>query len=93
MSRLKRDPEVLKEYHAVIQEHLKAGIVETVEEAVAGEGGEVHYLPHHPGGTSGQATTKVRVVYDASSVRKNGGPSLNDCLYSGPPCQKSFQTS
>jgi len=27
---------------------LKAGIVERVEEAVAGEGGEVHYLPHHP---------------------------------------------
>ena len=48
MSKLKRDPEVLKEYYDVIQEHLKAGIVERVEEAVAGEGGEVHYLPHHP---------------------------------------------
>jgi len=33
LSRLKRDPEVLKEYHVVIQEQLKAGVVERVEEA------------------------------------------------------------
>ena len=65
LSRLKRDPEVLKEYHAVIQEQLKAGIVKRVEEAVAGEVGEVHYLPHHPVVRQDRQTTKVRVVYDA----------------------------
>ena len=48
LSRLKRDPEVLKEYQAVIQEQLKAGIVERVEKAAAGEVEDVHYLPHHP---------------------------------------------
>ena len=88
LSRLKRDPEILIEYHAVIQEQLKGGIVERVKEVVAGEVvagevGEVHYLPHHPLVRLDRQTTKVRVVYD-TSARRNGGPSLNDCLYSGP---------
>ena len=29
-------------------------------------------------------TTKLRIVFDASSRATNEGPSLNDCLYSGP---------
>jgi len=80
LSRLKRDPEILKEYHVVIPEQLKAGVVERVEEAVAGEVGEVHYLPHHPVVCQDRQTTKVRVVYDVPA-RQNGGSSLNDCLY------------
>ena len=31
---------------------------------------------------SDKATTKLRVVYDASL--KTSGPSLNECLYKGP---------
>ena len=46
--------------------------------------GEVHYLPHHPVVRKDRETTKVRVVYDASS-KESGGPSLNQCLYTGPP--------
>ena len=89
LSRLRNDPGVLKEYHAVIQEQLNAGIVERVEEDGAGELGEVHYLAHHPVVRQDKQTTKVRVVYDASA-RKNGGPSLNDCLYSGPPLSETI---
>ena len=48
LPRLKKDPEVLKEYHAVIQYQLENGIVERVEDAESEEVGEVHYLPHHP---------------------------------------------
>ena len=58
---------VLKEYHAVIQEQLNAGIVERVEEDGAREVGEVHYLAHHPVVRQDKQTTKVRVVYDASA--------------------------
>ncbi len=45
--------------------------------------GKVHYLPHREVIGLDKDTTKLRVVYDASA--KRGGPSLNDCLYSGPP--------
>ena len=89
LSRLKSDPDVLKEYHAVIQEQLDAGIVERVEEGGAGDVGEVHYLAHHPVVRQDKQTTKVRVVYDASAKR-NGGPSLNDCLYSGPALSETI---
>ena len=45
--------------------------------------GLVHYLPHIEVVRSDTNTTKVRVVCDASA--KTTGPSLNDCLFSGPP--------
>jgi len=44
--------------------------------------GEVHYLPHHAVIRQDKETTKLRVVYNASA--RSGGPSLNDCLYTGP---------
>ena len=35
----------------------------------------------------GAKSTKLRVVYDASARSKPQAPSLNDCLYAGPPLQ------
>lgn len=73
---LQQDPDILKEYHSVIRDQLRKGIVEMVEEPHISESGKVHYLPHHA------VIRKVRVVYDASA--KRGGPSLNECLHTGP---------
>ncbi|XP_015774440.1 PREDICTED: uncharacterized protein LOC107352643 [Acropora digitifera] len=87
--RLRNYPGVLKEYHAVIQEQVNAAVVERVEEDGPGEVGEVHYLAHHPVVRQDKQTTKVRVVYDASA-KKSGGPSFNDCLYSGPPLSETI---
>ena len=44
--------------------------------------GKVHYLPHHAVIRRDKETTKVCVVYDASA--QSNGPSLNNCLYTGP---------
>lgn len=50
---------------------------------------KIHYLPHHPVIRRDKATTKVRVVYDASA-RCQYHPSLNDCLYAGPSFDQSI---
>jgi hypothetical protein len=56
--------------------------VEPVDPQVVSKAGNVHYLPHREVVRADQDTTKVRVVYDASA--KTTGPSLNECLYTGP---------
>ena len=81
LQRLKREPDILHEYNTIISEQLEKGIVEVVEDTVdASE--KIHYLPHHAVVRRDKATTKVRVVYDASA--KSTGPSLNECLHAGP---------
>ena len=61
---------------------MKSGIVETVTPPGDGPIGRVHYIPHHAVVREDKQTTKLRIVYDASA--RNGGPSLNDCLDTGP---------
>ena len=82
LERLKREPEVLKEYDTVIKDQLNKSIVEIVDKEDVGELGKVHYIPHHAVIRRDKETTKLRIVYDASA--KTSGPSLNECLYSGP---------
>ena len=80
LRRLKQNPEILKEYDSIIRTQLQNGIVEVVKED--GDAGVIHHLPHHAVVRQDKDTTKVRIVYDASS--KSVGPSLNDCLHVGP---------
>jgi hypothetical protein len=78
-NRLKQTPKILEEYDNVINDQLQKGIVERVNESEACEIGKVHYLPHHAVIRRDKETTRLRVVYDASS--KSNGISLNSCLY------------
>ena len=61
------------------------GIVELVREDAAADRATLsphHYLPHHAVICQDKDSTKVRIVYDASS--KSVGHSLSDCLHVGP---------
>ncbi len=81
--RLQQQPALLKEYDTIIQDQVKQGVVEVVTNPIPTDGRAVHYLPHHAVVRQEKATTKVRIVYDASAKTK--GPSLNDCLYMHRP--------
>ena len=84
LKRLIKDPEILKEYDSIIQDQLQSGIIEQVDCAKRPDVGRVHYLPHHGVVRRDALTTKLRVVFDASSRPSSDSPSLNECLYSGP---------
>ena len=79
--KLKQTPAIFREYDAIIHDQLSKGMVERVSHST-NILGKVHYLPHHAVICRDKETTKVRVVYDASA--ESNGPSLNNCLYTGP---------
>ena len=83
LKRLKDQPSILEQYDSVIQEQLKAGVVEIVEDDDVSKPGEIHTLPHREVIREDKDTTKLRIVYDASSKR-SGEASLNDCMHAGP---------
>ena len=80
LKRLRKDPEILKEYDSIIQDQLQSGIIEQVDCAKRPDVGRVHYLPHHGVVRRDALTTKLRVVFDASSRPSSDIPSLNKCL-------------
>ena len=81
VARLEREPEILAEYAAIIDKQLHTGVIERVVELEAAL--KVHYLPHQALVRKEATTTKVRIVYDASSKATKTGTCLNDCLNVG----------
>ena len=88
LRRLKQTPQLLTEYDGIIREQLERGIIEVVAEPAHSTSDRIHYLPHHCVIRQDRATSKLRVVYDASA--RSSGPSLNDCLYTGPKFTRSI---
>ena len=83
IKKLRKEPELLDEYDAVIRQQIESGIIERVAELERVD--KLHYLPHLAVVRQDASTTKLRIVYDASA--KDGyskGTSLNDCLHVGP---------
>ena len=63
-------PEILEEYDSIIKQQLEEGIIEPVPERPTGK--RITYISHQPVVREEVATTKVRVVYDASAKATKG---------------------
>lgn len=85
--RLQKTSSVTIAYKEVIQKYLEKGYIRKVdtEEATPEQ---VWYLPHFPVVRSDRATTKCRIVFDASAKYK--GISLNDAINQGPKLQNDL---
>ncbi|XP_064482923.1 uncharacterized protein LOC135395761 [Ornithodoros turicata] len=71
----------LEEYDCAIQKYMSDGIAEQVRGKKTSD--RLYYMPHRAVVREGSTSTRVRVVFDASS-HAAGCCSLNDCLETGP---------
>ena len=75
------------EYDQIIREQQEQGIIEDCPPEPTGS---EFYIPHKPVIREEAASTKLRVVYDASARAYSDAPSLNECLYPGPALQNKL---
>ncbi|XP_037816477.1 uncharacterized protein LOC119606893 [Lucilia sericata] len=80
---LMRNPEFKAQYDEVLKEYIALGHMEKIENS---ESSPSYYLPHHGVFKPDSTTTKLRIVFNASSSSSNGN-SLNDLLFVGPILQ------
>ncbi|XP_046808485.1 uncharacterized protein LOC111690866 [Lucilia cuprina] len=82
-ARLMKNSPLKSEYDRVISEYSTLGQMTKVSPSNANS---TYYMPHHAVIKPDSTTTKLRVVFNASSPSSNGN-SLNDLLYPGPILQ------
>ena len=82
VSRMRNNPELIQKYDDIIIDQREKGIIEKV----GSESNSLikHYIPHHAVVNPTKATTKVRIVYDASAKCRSENRSLNEYLHRGP---------
>lgn len=85
--RLQRNPILKEQYTTFLAEYEKLGYTQIKAEETAHK--ISYYLSHHCVVKADSSTTKVRVVFDASSATDNG-ISLNDLQLVGPTVQKDL---
>lgn len=89
LSALKRQlnfsPELKREYSAFLREYEQLHHMRPVP-AIVPPDEQVVYIPHHAVTRASSSTTKLSVVFDASSITTNG-TSLNSHLLTGPKLQ------
>lgn len=81
--RLNSNPALKTSYIQFMREYASLGHMELAE---MNSNAQRYYIPHHAVFKESSSTTKVRVVFDASSKSTNGY-SLNDLMYIGPKIQ------
>lgn len=75
LEKLKGNKHLKEEYANIIDEYVKAGIIEEVQQKKQVKVGEVHYLTHLPV-VKERETTKTRIVFNGS-LRNGKEPCLN----------------
>ncbi|XP_055928008.1 uncharacterized protein LOC129959210 [Argiope bruennichi] len=88
-NRLSRDSDYLSLYLDFMREYEELGHMEKVDETT--EPTSSYYIPHHGIFRPEKSTTKLRVVFNASSPTTNG-ISLNDILMKGEVIEDVFTT-
>jgi len=84
--RFRRNPDLQTEYTNFMNEYLRLGHMSMLPDS---ENLKINYLPHHAVIKRDSTSTKLRVVFDASSPTTSGR-SLNDCLMVGPTIQSEL---
>ncbi|XP_062557801.1 uncharacterized protein LOC134222656 [Armigeres subalbatus] len=87
--RLAKDAELRGQYRSFMEEYLQLGHMTKVE--IAQIQPKRCYLPHHPVVKQASTTTKVRVVFNASSETSTR-VTLNDALLVGPIIQDDLRS-
>ncbi|XP_070169681.1 uncharacterized protein [Polyergus mexicanus] len=85
--RLEQNPQLYKEYSEFLNDYKKLGDMTEVSGSDATEGG--YFIAYHPVFKRDSHTTKLRVVFYASS-KDNSGISLNEALLAGPTIQEDL---
>ena len=86
MRNLLKDQKPFEIYDQVIQEQLAEEVVRRVTEEV-NFGQQEFYLLHKAVISENAESTKLRIVYDASTRENSRSFSLNECLETGPALQ------
>lgn len=87
--KLNKDPALKEEYSKVIQEYLDLNHMEKINKE-KDTAINTFYLPHHAVIRHDKSTSKVRIVFNASSKGPNG-KSLNDNMLVGPTIQQDLR--
>ena len=85
--RLLKDPEIRKSYSGVIDKYVEKGYIKKIPKTER-RSGKAWYLPHFAVVRPDKATTKTRIVFDASA--KSEGIALNDVIHQGPKLQREL---
>ena len=88
-ARMRLDPEYAEEY-CRLSDYESLGHMRLVPDgALPPEASRVSYLPHHAIWQVSDQNKILRLVFNAS-CRVGQGPSLNECLHTGPPLQSDL---
>lgn len=85
--RFSNKPALAAEYHKFLSEYEAMGHMERVCDSASHV--KPVYIPHHPVLRESSSTTRLRVVFNASSITSNG-TTLNDFLLVGPKLQRDI---